>query len=289
MVKVITLNIAGFRMGIEGSQIEKYLQQVPGLSVFVDNSASENDVVVEFGDEPSKGIEYERLNEFMLADDYVKCYFGRKDDCYVFEMHPMNGDFHDFVLLYDKKQHCKGTLIENTTMLRFALWMTYCMAAMKKGISPIHSSTIEYHGKAILFLGESGTGKSTHTRLWLENIEGARLLNDDSPIISCQNGRVMVSGSPWSGKTHCYHNKTFPLAAVVRLEQAKVNEIHKLGVLNAIAALQPSLPPSFAYDEYYANKILDITSEIVEHVPVYKLRCLPNAEAAKLSFKTVIQ
>ena len=49
-------------------------------------------------------------------------------------------------------------------------------------------------GKRFFFLGESGTGKSTHTRLWRENIAGSKLLNDDSPIVRYEEGGVWVYG-----------------------------------------------------------------------------------------------
>ena len=64
-------------------------------------------------------------------------------------------------------------------LLIFAL----SVAAVGKGILLIHASTIRYRGKAVMFLGESGTGKSTHSRMWLENIEGSTLLNDDAPAV----------------------------------------------------------------------------------------------------------
>ena len=58
----------------------------------------------------------------------------------------------------------------------------------RKDTLAIHSSCIVYRDKAVLFLGESGTGKSTHTRLWRENIPEAVLLNDDSPMIRVEDG-----------------------------------------------------------------------------------------------------
>lgn len=86
--------------------------------------------------------------------------------------------------------------------MRFGLWIMFGIAISPEAIA-IHSSTIECEGRAVLFLGESGTGKSTHTRLWQEHIPGARLLNDDSPIIRMYQGQATAFGSPWSGKTPC--------------------------------------------------------------------------------------
>ena len=136
----------------------------------------------------------------------------------------------------------------------------------------------------MLFLGESGTGKSTHTRLWRENIEGAHLLNDDSPII---RSSAVAYGSPWSGKTPCYRNLHYPIAAIVRLSQAPHNRMRRLSALEALGALLPSCPPSFAYDEELQDAICETLSQLISTVPVYHLECLPNVEAAQLSYSTI--
>ena len=142
--------------------------------------------------------------------------------------------------------------------------------------------------RPVLFLGESGTGKSTHTRLWREHIPGAQLLNDDSPIVRVVEGVPTVFGSPWSGKTPCYRNESYPIAAFVRLAQAPHNRIARLPVVRAIGALLPSCPPAFAYDAQLQDNICDTLSQLIARVPVYQLECLPDADAARLSFETTI-
>lgn len=127
--------------------------------------------------------------------------------------------------------------------------MGYGLMTVRKDTVALHGSCIVYKGKAVLFLGESGTGKSTHTRLWRENIAGSKLLNDDSPIVRYEEGGVWVYGSPWSGKTPCYKAECYPLAGCVRLSQAPYNKIRRLNTLQAYAALHPSAPPAFAYEE----------------------------------------
>ena len=152
----------------------------------------------------------------------------------------------------------------------------------------IHSSCIVYKDKAVLFLGESGTGKSTHTRLWRENITGAVLLNDDSPIIRVEDGKVWAYGSPWSGKTPCYKQERYELVGCVRLSQAPYNQIKKLSVLQAYGAIHPSCPPDFAYDSVLYDYVSGFISNLLSKVPFYHLACLPDDEAARLSCSTVI-
>ena len=157
-----------------------------------------------------------------------------------------------------------------------------------KGTIAIHSSCIVSEGNAVIFLGESGTGKSTHTRLWRENIPGALLLNDDSPIVRVlEDGTVWVYGSPWSGKTPCYKQERYPLAGCVRLRQAPYNKIHKLHLLKGYAALHPSCPPEFAYDERIYSHISSTLGAILKVVPCWWLECLPDAAAAQLSYNTI--
>lgn len=173
-------------------------------------------------------------------------------------------------------------------LFRFGLWVGYGLMTAAKATVAIHSSCIVSNRKATIFLGESGTGKSTHTRLWRENIPGAWLLNDDSPIVRIIDGTVWVYGSPWSGKTPCYKQERYPLAACVRLSQAPYNKIHKLHVLKAYAALHPSCPPEFAYDERIYSHISATLGSVLKSVPCWWLECLPNAAAAHLSHNTIM-
>ena len=175
----------------------------------------------------------------------------------------------------------------NTTLARFGIWIMFGIVIAPLGGIAIHSSVVVKDGKAVLCLGESGTGKSTHTRLWRENIYGAKLLNDDSPIIRSIDGKSIVYGSPWSGKTHCYINRSVPVQALLRLSQAPHNKIRRLPALAAIGAVLPSCPPAFAYDNYLQDNICNTVSEILASTPVYHLECLPNAAAAELSYTTI--
>ena len=84
-------------------------------------------------------------------------------------------------------------------------------------------------------------------------------------------GVPTVFGSPWSGKTPCYRNESYPIAAFVRLAQAPHNRIARLPVVRAIGALLPSCPPAFAYDAQLQDNICDTLSQLIARVPVYQL------------------
>lgn len=173
------------------------------------------------------------------------------------------------------------------SVLRFSLWLMFGIAITPLQAIAFHSSVNVKDGKAVLCLGESGTGKSTHTRLWREHIEGTRLLNDDSPIVRVIEGKAIAYGSPWSGKTPCYLQKRYPVAAFLRLSQAPYNKIRRHGILEAIGALLPSCPPAFAFDSRLQDCICSTLSSLISCCPVYHLECLPDKAAAELSYKTI--
>ena len=174
------------------------------------------------------------------------------------------------------------------SMARFGMWMALNMLCIPRKCAAVHSSVNVFGGAAAMFLGESGTGKSTHTRLLRERYPEMFLLNDDSPFVRVHDdGKIMVYGSPWSGKTPCYRQECYPLKALVRLSQAPYNRIARLSPLLAIGALLPSAPPAFCYVEDTSDMVCGFVSDTVSAVPVYHLECLPDTEAAELTFKTV--
>lgn len=224
--------------------------------------------------------------QYTLEYENVKGVFGRTAEGYRLSLTPEAGSPLDVWC-------CAGNpvayLAGNWMILlsRFGLWVAYGLMALPLDTLAIHSSCIVYQDKAVLFLGESGTGKSTHTRLWREHISDAKLLNDDSPMVRVEDGKVWVYGSAWSGKTPCYKNERYELKAFVRLSQAPYNEIKKLSVLQAYGALHPSCAPEFAYDEALYDKVSGIIGDILSAVPAYHLACLPDRDAVLLSCNTV--
>lgn len=285
MKESFSYHIAGHVLAVSGDGVGEMMSKLLGFKVFLTEKPVEWEMKI---GELDTVLPFTILHSFDL--EQYDCHYGMNEDIDVLQIIERNSGKEVF-----RMQHRWGEPIVTATqtgdkdVLRFALWFAFNLFAVPLGIMAIHSSTIVCKRKANLFLGESGTGKSTHTRLWLKNIEGCRLLNDDSPIISVENGRVMVYGSPWSGKTACYHNVGFPVNAFVRLRQEKQNVITKLNVFQAFAALQPSTPPSLSYSDFYSSKVIENLDSILRQVPVYQLGCLPNDEAAQLAYSTLYQ
>ncbi|MCR4560206.1 MAG: hypothetical protein K5685_09015 [Bacteroidales bacterium] len=170
--------------------------------------------------------------------------------------------------------------VDNALMIIFAL-----STAMKSTLL-FHSSVIIYQGKGYMFLGKSGTGKSTHSRLWLQNILGSRLLNDDNPVVRIFPEGIKVFGSPWSGKTECYKNEEVPLGAIVLLSQAKYNKISELKGVMAYVALVPSVSGK-RWDKVLADNLHASETALIEKTKIWHLECLPDKDAAILCKNTI--
>jgi hypothetical protein len=168
-----------------------------------------------------------------------------------------------------------------------ALMVLYALTTAGRHTALFHSSVVSHEGKAYMFLGPSGTGKSTHSRLWLEHIEGTELMNDDNPVVRIfDDGSIRVFGSPWSGKTPCYRNVSYPLGAIVMLDQAPRNVIRQLKPLEAYAALMISISGK-RWDKQLAEGLHETESLLVANASMWHLDCLPDEEAARVCYKSL--
>ncbi len=165
----------------------------------------------------------------------------------------------------------------------------YSFCALPLQLLPVHGSVAVYREKAVLFVGPSGTGKSTHTALWRTHIPGTGSLNDDSPLLKITPQGPRVYGSPWSGKLPVYINRSYPLAAVVRLYQASANIMRKQSLLAALGHMMENSSSLLMQDDLHTDLVCDVFSRMLKTVPVYTLECLPDKEAALLALQTLIQ
>lgn len=167
-----------------------------------------------------------------------------------------------------------------------ALMVLYALATANQGTVLFHASAVNYEGRGYMFLGKSGTGKSTHAGLWVKHIEGAVLMNDDNPVVRISDGIATVYGSPWSGKTACYRNVSSPLGGIVLLSQAPYNKIQRLEGLEAYVALMSSISGK-RWDKGIADGLYQTENYLASHVPMWHLECLPDEEAAIVCQTTI--
>lgn len=169
-----------------------------------------------------------------------------------------------------------------SSMVRFL----FAQAVLEHDGVFVHASCVSMEGKSYLFLGKSGTGKSTHARQWLQAFPDCRLLNDDNPALRIEDGKVMVYGTPWSGKTSCYKNEGYPVAGIARLRQAKTNSFSLLEGPEIFAALLPSCS-AIRQDAGLLEALYCTLIQIAEQVTVGCMECLPNIDAARVCYNSL--
>ncbi|MBR0466885.1 MAG: hypothetical protein IJJ40_05275 [Clostridia bacterium] len=147
----------------------------------------------------------------------------------------------------------------------------------------MHGSAVAVDNSAYLFTAPSGTGKTTHTNLWLHNIEGAYVVNGDKPLISVKENGVFVNGTPWSGKEGMNKNVSVPLKAICVLKRGKENSIKEVSFLDAYTTLlnQVYRPQ----DEENLKHTLELLNETSGYVRFYELSCNISPAAAKVAFE----
>ncbi len=149
----------------------------------------------------------------------------------------------------------------------------------------IHSSSLAFENKGLLFSAPSGTGKSTHTGLWKQYVPGTIIVNDDMPVVRLENEKPFLYGAPWSGKNSIHQNMRVPLSAIVFLERSAECSLTPMDPMEAVwklleAIRKPVIPE-------LAEKNLDIIAKIIESLPVYRLCCDISAEAVKVAMKAL--
>lgn len=166
--------------------------------------------------------------------------------------------------------------------------VAYAQAILSHAAVSIHASAVFCDGMAYLFMGKSGTGKSTHSSLWINNIAGTGLLNDDNPTIRIIDGKAYVYGTPWSGKTPCYKNQSFPIGGMARLRQAAQNIFHTQYGVDAFVTIYPGCSVIVS-DYILRNMLYDTLAVLAEIVTVGIMECLPDRNAAFMCYESLVK
>ena len=147
-----------------------------------------------------------------------------------------------------------------------------------------HGSVVAVDGVCYLFTAKSGTGKSTHTRLWRELLgERAVMVNDDKPFLHIEKGTVVVYGTPWNGKHRLGTNIAVPLKAICILERGEENQITSITAKEALPMLfQQSHRPK---EIHRLNQYLKLLDDLSNTVAFYRLQCNMEPEAAVVSYE----
>ena len=151
-----------------------------------------------------------------------------------------------------------------------------------------HCSAVMVDGEAYVFTAPSGTGKSTHTRLWREMLgDNAVMINDDKPIVRYIDGEFYVYGTPWNGKHHLDTNTRARLKAICAIRQAKDNVIERASTQEMlITIMNQTIRPT---DVTQMDKLLFLIDKMLKQVDLYKLGCNISREAAETSYNAMVK
>lgn len=168
-----------------------------------------------------------------------------------------------------------------------AVYRQLATAALHRGVMLLHGSVIAVDGEGYLFTARSGTGKSTHVRLWRELFgERAVMVNDDKPLVRIAEGaQPEVYGTPWDGKHHLSNNISVPLRAIIILERGAENSIHAVTAKDAFPTLlQQSFRPT---DALHTVKALQLLSILSQQVGLFRLQCNMHPDAARVAYEGI--
>lgn len=165
------------------------------------------------------------------------------------------------------------------------LYRSLCLQMPQYARMLLHASILQYGDNAYAFLGRSGTGKSTHTKLWLKYIPETFVLNGDKPILEEKDDCFIAYGTPWQGKEGWGSKGQAPLKALCFLEQAKENSIRKLTPAETASRL--FLQILIPNQEDAAVATLDLADHLIAKTPAYLLKCDISEEAVKTSFSCI--
>ena len=153
----------------------------------------------------------------------------------------------------------------------------------------LHSSAVVKDGRAYLFSGHCGAGKSTHARLWRKTFgDDVVMINDDKPALRKMDGIWYAYGTPWCGKDGINCNMKAPLAGICFMKKAKENKIRRLSKQEAMEKVLAQTIRRFPNVEML-DRMLGYLDNLLEKIPVYELENLPESEAAVLSYQTMVR
>lgn len=151
----------------------------------------------------------------------------------------------------------------------------------------LHACAVVHAGRAYLFSAPSGTGKSTHARLWCARLADCYILNDDKPAIRVTDGVAYAYGTPWSGKDHSNKNAKLPLGGICFLHRGEQDQIRAADAAEALVLLYAQTAHT-ALSQTEMDKLLATLERLIRAVPIYRLTCTPTLHAAEVSYQAMV-
>ncbi|MBQ7203040.1 MAG: hypothetical protein IJS03_03365 [Eubacterium sp.] len=149
-----------------------------------------------------------------------------------------------------------------------------------------HGAVISYEGRGYLFTAPSGTGKTTHIRLWQKYLDGVEIVNGDKPILHITEDSVYAYATPYAGKEGYQNKKSIKLSGICLVEQAKENSIKRLNASECLLRIITQIYRP--YDSAGVSKTLELLDNMLKAVPVFSLGCDISEDAVKCSYEALV-
>lgn len=151
----------------------------------------------------------------------------------------------------------------------------------------LHSSLVEFQGKALIFCGTKDVGKSTQAKLW-ERYMSSKIINGDRSGISFNDGNIYAFGLPLAGSSGIYVNQGYPLSSVILLEKKDRNRIRRVSKTEAFMKIYPEMNiPRF--DKRISEIAIKLLELFLDKVPVYVLECTPDYSAVETVYREIFR
>lgn len=189
-------------------------------------------------------------------------------------------------LVYEQSHAEEGSEFSKSYLEFIALYRQFCEKVLDFGVVLCHGSVVELDGRAFMFTAPSGTGKSTHARMWRERFgDRVIMINDDKPLLKFKEDGVYAYGTPWDGKHHLSTNRGVKLAGICFLHQAEDNCIRRIAPGESVSLLMNQIYRPRNMEDLI--KTMDYADKLINEVPMYSMGCTISKEAAEMAYKTM--
>ncbi len=174
---------------------------------------------------------------------------------------------------------------------------------LKRDILLMHGSSLSIDGKGVMFVAESGTGKSTHSVIWKNCFKDrVKLINDDKPLIKITDDGIYVCGTPWSGKKGLNSPVNAPLNTIYKIERAGDGAFYDSDADSCIVRKGKNVVLDLTYDEKWKIMVsqsykskdpamqghtMTLIDKIISNVSIKKIVCDMSDDAALAAYEGV--